>query len=80
MDYKSNANFFESEENNISRYSGNCIDKQVKFIGNFGGVSLTKDKVYRAIKESYKYGSRYLIENTDVGIPMWYRAIHFKML
>lgn len=64
----------------MSRYSGVCIDKRVKFIGDFSGLSLTKDKVYRAIKESYKHGKRYLIEDTDVGVSMWYKAIHFRTI
>lgn len=64
----------------MSRYGGTCIDKRVKFIGDFSGLSLTKDKVYHAIKESNKYGKRYLIADTDVGVSMWYKAIYFRTI
>lgn len=63
----------------MSRYRGHEIDLNVKFIGNFGGIFLTKDKVYHAIKESFKFGHRIYIEIDDTNtLGGWYKYSHFK--
>ncbi len=61
-----------------SRYGGETIDKYVKFIGKFGGISLTFENTYHAIKISHKYGNRFCIEKDDNGMVCWIKTIHFS--
>ena len=66
-------------DNTPSRYGGQCINQKVVCISKCTNLGVTLNHIYHAIKKSYKFGSRYLIESDDDGFQFWYKTKHFKI-